>query len=48
VRSAHGRYSLVVMRGRGVSLGAIYLIAGLVVAAAKDYFDNIENFKGVL
>ena len=36
------------MRGRGVSLGAIYLIAGLVVAAAKDYFDNIESFKGVL
>ena len=36
------------MRGRGVSLGAIYLIAGLVVAAAKDYFDNIENFKAVL
>jgi hypothetical protein len=36
------------MRGRGVSLGAIYLIAGMVVPAAKDYFDNIENFKGVL
>jgi hypothetical protein len=35
-------------RGRGLSLGAIYLIVGLVVAAAKDYFDNIEGFKGVL
>ena len=35
-------------RGRGLSLGAIYLIVGLVVAAAKDYFDNIETFKGVL
>ena len=48
MRSAPERYSLVGMRGRGVSLGAIYLIVGLVVAAAKDYFDNIENFKGVL
>jgi hypothetical protein len=36
------------MRGRGVSLGAVYLIVGLVVAAAKDYFDNIEGFKGAL
>ena len=34
--------------GRGLSLVAIYLIVGLVVAAAKDYFDNIEDFKGVL
>jgi len=29
------------MRGRSVSLGAIYLIAGLVVAAAKDYFEAL-------
>ena len=36
------------MRGRGVSLGAVYLIVGLVVAVLKDYFDNIETFKGVL
>ncbi len=36
------------MRGRGLSLGAIYLIVGLVVAVLKDYFDNIETFKGVL
>lgn len=35
-------------RRRGLSLGAIYLIVGLIVAAAKDYFDNIETFKGVL
>ena len=36
------------MRGRGLSLGAIYLIVGLVVAAVNGYFDNIETFKGVL
>ena len=36
------------MRGRGVSVGAVYLIVGLVVAVLKDYFDNIETFKGVL
>ncbi len=36
------------MRGRGLSLGAIYLIVGLVVAAVNDYFDNIKTFKGVL
>jgi len=46
--SAYERCSLVGMRGRGLSLGAIYLIVGLVVAVLKDYFDNIETFKGVL
>jgi hypothetical protein len=32
---------------RGVSFGALYVIVG-VVAAVKDYFDNLESFKAVL
>jgi len=32
----------------GLSLGAIYLIVGLVVAVLKEYFDYIETFRGVL
>jgi hypothetical protein len=33
---------------RGVSFGALYLIVGVVVAAFKDYFDNLESLKAVL
>jgi hypothetical protein len=33
---------------RGVSLGALYVIVGVVVAAVKDYFDNLESLKAVL
>jgi hypothetical protein len=29
------------------SLGAIYLIVGVVVAAANDYFDNIGNLRQI-
>ena len=36
------------MRGRGISLGAIYIIVGIVVAAVKDYFENVNGVKGVL
>jgi hypothetical protein len=32
----------------GVSFGALYVIVGVVVAAVKDYFDNLESFKAVL
>ena len=30
---------------RGVSLGTIYVIVGVVVAAINDYFDNLDTFK---
>jgi hypothetical protein len=33
---------------RGVSFGALYLIVGAVVAALKDYFDNLESLNAVL
>jgi hypothetical protein len=33
---------------RGISLGGIYIIAGVVVAAIEDYFKNLETLKGVL
>lgn len=33
---------------RSISLGGIYVIAGVVVAAIKDYFENIDTLKGVL
>jgi hypothetical protein len=33
---------------RGVSFGALYLIVGIVVAAVKDYFDNLDSLKAVL
>jgi hypothetical protein len=32
----------------GVSFGALYVIVGVVVAAVKDYFDNLESLKAVL
>ena len=30
-----------------MSLGAIYLIVGVVVAAVNDYFDNLESLRQV-
>ena len=32
---------------RGISLGAIYLIVGVIVAAVNDYFDHIGGIRGV-
>jgi hypothetical protein len=32
---------------RGISLGAIYLIVGVVVAAVNDYFDNFDTLRAV-
>ena len=34
------------MRG-GLSLGAIYLIVGVVVAAVNDYFDSLNTLRQV-
>jgi hypothetical protein len=33
---------------RGISLGGLYLIIGLVVAAVKDYFDDIGTLRALL
>ena len=33
---------------RGISLGGIYIIVGVVVAAVEDYFENIGSFREVL
>jgi hypothetical protein len=32
---------------RGISLGALYLIVGIVVAAVNDYFDNLGTLRRV-
>jgi hypothetical protein len=32
---------------RGVSLGSVYLIVGVVVAAINDYFDDIGSLRAV-
>jgi hypothetical protein len=32
---------------RGMSLGAVYVIIGVVVAAMNDYFDNLETLRRV-
>jgi hypothetical protein len=32
---------------RGISLGALYLIVGVVVAAVNDYFDDIGTLRAV-
>jgi hypothetical protein len=32
---------------RGISLGALYLIVGVVVAAVNDYFDNLGTLRRV-
>ena len=29
-------------------LGFVYLVIGIVVAAANDYFDNIDTFKRIV
>ena len=33
---------------RGISLGGIYVIVGVIVAAVQDYFENVGSWKGVL
>lgn len=33
---------------RGISLGGLYLIVGVVVAAVKDYFDDIGSLRALL
>jgi len=32
---------------RGISLGAVYVIVGVVVAAVNDYFDNLGGLRAV-
>ncbi len=32
---------------RGISLGAVYLIVGVIVAAVNDYFDNFNTLRAV-
>jgi hypothetical protein len=32
---------------RGISLGGIYLIVGVVVAAVNDYFDDLGTLRAV-
>jgi hypothetical protein len=32
---------------RGVSLGALYLIVGVIVAAINDYFDDFDTLRAV-
>jgi hypothetical protein len=33
---------------RGIGLGTLYLIVGVVVAAAKDYFEDVDRLRAVL
>ena len=35
------------MRRRGISLGTIYLIVGVIVAAINDYFENLGTLRRV-
>jgi hypothetical protein len=35
------------VRRRGISLGTIYLIVGLIVAAINDYFENLGTLRRV-
>lgn len=32
---------------RGISLGGVYIIVGVVVAAINDYFDNLETLRAI-
>lgn len=32
---------------RGISVGGLYLIVGIVVAAVNDYFDNLGTLRRV-
>lgn len=32
---------------RGISLGAVYVIVGVVVAAVNDYFDDLDTLRQV-
>jgi hypothetical protein len=34
--------------GRVSLLGIIYLVIGVVVAAAREYFDNVDNLEGII
>jgi hypothetical protein len=34
--------------GRPSLLGIIYLVIGVVVAAAREYFDNVDNLEGII
>jgi len=33
---------------RGISLGAVYLVVGVIVAAVNDYFDHLGSLRGIL
>jgi hypothetical protein len=33
---------------RGISLGGLYLIIGVVVAAVKNYFDDVGTLRALL
>jgi hypothetical protein len=35
------------VRRRGISLGTIYLIVGLIVAAINDYFESLGTLRRV-
>ena len=32
---------------RGISLGAVYVIVGVVVAAVNDYFDSLGSLRAI-
>ena len=49
--AARGARASLSSRGRGNSLrllGLVYLVIGVLVAAARDYFDNVDNVKGIV
>ena len=33
---------------RGISLGGLYVVIGVVVAAVKDYFNDLDTLKALL
>ena len=33
---------------RGISLGGLYVVIGVVVAAVKDYFDDLDTLRALL
>ena len=33
---------------RGISLGTVYIVIGIVVAAVKDYFNDLDTLKALL
>jgi hypothetical protein len=36
------------MFGRSSLLFIVYLVIGVIVAASKDYFDNVDSLRGVI